>query len=53
MEDHPPHTMIWAGVTGRHVAGLYFFDGTVNGVSYLEILRSCVIPEPSNRGIRK
>ena len=35
----------------RHVIGPYFFDGTVSGVSYLEMLRNSVIPELSHRGI--
>jgi len=51
MEGHPPYMMKWARVTSSHVIGLYFFDGAVSGVPYLEILKSYVIPEPSDRGI--
>jgi hypothetical protein len=29
--------------------GSYFFDGTVTGESYLEILREVVLPELENR----
>jgi hypothetical protein len=43
--------MILAGVTARRVIGPYFFDGTVSGVSCLEMLRNSVIPELSLRGI--
>jgi hypothetical protein len=34
-EDQPPHMM--ARVTSSHVIGLYFFDGSVSGVSYIYI----------------
>jgi hypothetical protein len=51
MEDHPPHMIIWASITDSHVIGLYFSDGTVSGISYLDISRICVIPDPSDRGI--
>lgn len=50
-EDHPPHMIIWRGVTASHVIGPFFFDDTVNGVSYPERWRNYVVPEWSNRGI--
>ena len=42
--------IIWAGVTASNVIGPYFFDGTVSGGSYFDILWNYVIPDPGNRG---
>ena len=38
MEDHPPHMMMWRGVTASRANSRYFLDGTVSVVSCLEAL---------------
>jgi hypothetical protein len=45
--------MMLAGVTASLVIGPYFCNGTVSGVSYLEMFRYAVISELSHTGIMK
>jgi hypothetical protein len=50
--QHPPHVMIWAGVTSEFVVGPYFFPcGGVNGEKYLEMLEHWLIPELDKIGL--
>jgi hypothetical protein len=36
--QHPPHVTMWAGVTSDLIIGPYFFDVSVTGGSYLELV---------------
>lgn len=40
-----PGVSVWAGISSRGLIGPFFFNGTVNGDNYLELLRSKVMPE--------
>jgi len=35
---------VWCGLSARGVIGLFFFEGTVTGEAYLEMLRSSILP---------
>lgn len=43
--------MVWAGIMNQEVIGPYFFDGTVDGDTYLEMLGNYLLPELHSRGI--
>jgi hypothetical protein len=43
--------MMWAGVTIDLITGPYFFDVSVTGGCYLELLFHWLIPEPDNTGL--
>lgn len=43
--------MVWAGILNEQIFGPYFFDGTVNGDTYLEMLGDSLLPELHYRGI--
>ena len=46
LQQHPPHVMIWAGVTSDYVIGPYFFtNGGITGDSYLDMLENWLMPE--------
>ena len=51
IDDHQQRMFIWSIVDVSRVICSYFFDGTVNGVSLLEILRNVIIPELTVSGI--
>src|SRR5258705_2016186 len=51
IKNHPPYVMVWAGVSGEHAIGPFFFTGNVNAQTYLEMLQSLLIPELSRLGI--
>lgn len=40
-----PGVTVWGGISCRGVVGPWFFDGTVNGDNYLEMLRNYAVPE--------
>ena len=40
-----PKVMVWLGVHDERLVGPYFFDNTVNGQTYLEMLRTKMIPD--------
>jgi hypothetical protein len=53
LKQHPPHLMMWAGVTASDVVGPYFFPaGGVTGEVYWELLENWLIPELDARGLR-
>jgi len=35
---------VWCGLSARGSIGSFFFDGTVTGEAYLEMLRSSILP---------
>jgi hypothetical protein len=43
--------MMWAGVTSELTIRLYFFDVTVTGESYLELLSHWLSPELNNASL--
>lgn len=49
-----PHTqqgvMVWCAMTSTKLIGPYFFDGSVNGQSYLTMLSDFLWPQISRRG---
>lgn len=45
LEHNPPHVMIWAAMSAKHLIGPYFFAGPVNQHTYLSMLREWFIPE--------
>lgn len=51
LEHNPPHVMIWAAMNSRHLFGPYFFDGTVNQTTYLDMLRTWFVPQLEELGI--
>lgn len=51
IENNPPHVMIWAGVTGKHLFGPYFFDGSVNQETYLRMLNEWLFPQLRATGL--
>ena len=42
--QHDERVMVWAGIIGERVIGPFFFDGTVTGASYLEMLETHICP---------
>lgn len=51
LEHNPPHVMIWAAMSATHLIGPYFFDGAVNQIAYLTMLRDWFIPHLQDRGL--
>jgi hypothetical protein len=49
--QHPPHVMMWAGVTNELIIGPYFFDVPVTGESYLGLMSHWLIPELDKVGL--
>jgi hypothetical protein len=49
--QHPPHLMMWAGVISELIIGPYYFDESVTGKSYVELLSYWLIPEHDNVGL--
>lgn len=47
-ELNVPGVNVWAGVWSGGIVGPYFFNGTVTGASYLEMLQDVVLPELQN-----
>lgn len=35
---------VWCGILGTHILGPFFFDGNLNGKSYLQFLQNVVMP---------
>lgn len=42
---NPPHVMIWARLSGRHICGQYFFQGSVNRHTYLTMLKAWLVSQ--------
>lgn len=42
--QHPPSVMVWAAMSGEHLIGPFFFDGSINAHSYMEMLRTKFVP---------
>lgn len=40
-----PKTMVWAAIGDAGVIGPFFFDGNVNGISYLKMMKEKFFPE--------
>uniref|UniRef100_H3A326 Tc1-like transposase DDE domain-containing protein n=1 Tax=Latimeria chalumnae TaxID=7897 RepID=H3A326_LATCH len=53
IEHKPPHVMMWAALNARHVISPYFFNGSVNHKSYLEMLQNWFVPELDALGIKQ
>jgi hypothetical protein len=51
LERNPPHVMIWVAVSSQYLFGPYFFEGYVNGDSYLDMLQTWLIPQLQEKGI--
>jgi hypothetical protein len=47
-ELNVPGLSVWASIWSGDIVGPYFFDGTVTGESYLEMLREVVLPKLEN-----
>lgn len=43
--------MVWGGIIDEKIIGPFFFDGNVNGESYLNMLREFVLPRLNLMGI--
>jgi hypothetical protein len=50
-ELNVPSLTVWAGIWSGDIVGPYFFDGTVTGESYFEMLREVVLPELDNSSL--
>ena len=47
MEAHtqfPQKVNVWAGTTNRQIIDTYFFEGTINGDVYLDLLTNFLVP---------
>jgi hypothetical protein len=44
---HSPKVIVWAGVSANRIVGPYFFNGTVDGQRYLEMLQDWFWPQLS------
>lgn len=42
--------MVWAGIYNQEIVGPFFFDDTVTGESYLQMLGDFLVPELHSRG---
>ena len=40
--------VVWIGLVRNNLIGPYFFDGNVNGPTYLEMLNNFVLPQVEN-----
>ena len=49
VKQFPKKVMVWIGFSKNVVIGPYFFDGSVNAESYLEMISTFVIPELKKR----
>lgn len=49
--QYPQKLNVWAGILGDHVIGPLFIDGTLNGVKYLDLLQTQIIPALQQLGI--
>jgi hypothetical protein len=47
-ELNVPSITVWAGIWSGGIVGPYFFDGTLTGESYLEMLCEVVLTELEN-----
>ena len=43
-----PGVTVWGGISSSGVFGPVFFDGTVTGANYLEVLQNQVVPQLQN-----
>lgn len=43
--------MVWAGIIDEKLIGPFFFDGNVNGESYLNMLQEFLIPQLASMGM--
>jgi hypothetical protein len=51
LEHNLTHVMFWAGMTGTHLIGPYFFNRLVYATSYTEMLDAWLIPQLRDRGL--
>lgn len=42
---HAPKIVVWCGLWSRGIVGPFFFEGTVNGENYLDMLKEWLIPQ--------
>jgi hypothetical protein len=50
LQDHTK-VNVWAGIIGNQIIGPFFFDGTLNGQTYLDLLQNHVGPKLSENNI--
>jgi predicted DNA-binding protein (UPF0251 family) len=46
--QYPEKLNVWAGILGDNIIGPFVINGTLNGVRYLDLLRTQVIPAVTN-----
>ena len=51
LEHHPPHDMMWTGVTSTGLIGPYFYEAPVYAKTYSEMLEDYLIPQLRDRGL--
>ena len=47
----PQRVVAWCGLSGSHILGPYFFPGTVTASSYLDMIRTYLIPALRRRDV--
>jgi hypothetical protein len=52
IQQNPPHVMVWAAISGKHLIGPYFFDGPVNQESYSDMIENWFLGELMMRDIQ-
>lgn len=50
VENNSPHVMIWAGMTSTYLLGPYFFEGSVNQHTYLQMIYKWSLPQLRAKG---
>ncbi|KAJ8955691.1 hypothetical protein NQ318_008562, partial [Aromia moschata] len=43
--QYPEKVNVWAGILNSQITGPYFFDGTLTGARYLDLLQHFLVPE--------
>lgn len=51
LRQHPPSVMIWAAISGKHLIGPFFINGSITSESYINMLRTHFIPALEDKGI--
>lgn len=46
--QYPEKVNVWAGILYNHIIGLFFIDGNLTAVNYLNLLRNRIIPRIQN-----
>lgn len=52
IQQNPPHVMIWAAISAKHLIGPYFFEGPVNQESYSHMIENWFLGELVMRDIQ-